>query len=72
MVVPAMIPSIGQIDLFKNDLYLIGLSAKRKKTSKERITQKMWIWIYNECDSLTSWHKINLDRLALLINEIIQ
>ena len=37
--VPVRVPSICQIELFKNHLYSIGLCATQKKTSQET-TQK--------------------------------
>ena len=41
----------------------IGFCAKRK-TSKETTAQKMYMGIYNECNSLTSRHEIILDDLT--------
>ena len=51
---------MGWIDQFKNYFYLIGLYATKKNS-----TQKMQIWMYNECVILISRHKITLDKLAL-------
>ena len=46
---------MGQIELFKNYLYSIGPYAKKKL---KKYLHKNMNWVYNECDSLTSWHKI--------------
>ena len=51
-------PSTGQIDLFKNYLYL---RTHAKKPSKETTTQEILIWMYNEHDFLTSRYKITLE-----------
>ena len=57
LVVPVKIPCMDQIDLFKKYLYLIGLYAK--KPCKKQLHKKCKY----ECNSLTSWHKIRLDKL---------
>ena len=38
---------LSQIDLFKNHLYSIGLSAKKKKNSG-KTTKNMSIWMYGD------------------------
>ena len=45
---------MGQIDLYKNDSYLIESSVK--KPSQETIIQKYKIWLYNKRDFLKYKH----------------
>ena len=59
MVVPVWVPSLGQIDQFQNYLYLIRLCAQKNINNHTKN-----IWMYNEQNSLNSWHKITLDRLT--------
>ena len=53
MEIPVRVSSMDQIDLFENDLYSIGLCAKKEtKTNKKQLHINV-NWTYNECDSLT-------------------
>ena len=51
-VVTFKVPSMGQIDLFENYLYLIGLCVKEKKTFKKLLQKNLnmnvqWMWFSN-------------------------
>ena len=64
VVVPVRVPSMGKIDLFKNHLYLVRPCAKNRH--KKQLYKKMWIWIHNKCNCLTSkivWHAININEI---------
>ena len=56
--VSVWIPSIDQINLYKNHLYSVGLytkkGEKKEGSSQQRTTQKRKMWAKNECDSLVS------------------
>ena len=54
---------MGEIDLFKKFSYLIGQCAKKEKLLKNNYTKNVKINTH-ECNSLSSKHKITLDRLT--------
>ena len=58
VVILVRVTSMGQIGLFKNYSYFIGPCAKKKKLLRNYSAE-------NECNSLTSKHKITLNRLTL-------
>ena len=49
------------------DLFTIHIWLDRVK---KKNSTKMYIWIYNARDSLTSWHKIILDVYSIKINQL--
>ena len=67
LVIPVGVQSMGLIDMFKNDLYSIGLYAKQnflRNNYSKSINMNI-----SECDFLTPRNKISLDIVTKSINQ---
>ena len=75
VVVPVQVPSIRQIDLFKNYSYSIGLFVKIRKNFFKNNLTKMYLWTSNKYDSQTSriwYYSWYIDISLGSINQLIR